>query len=114
MSYETRRSGVFMPILIGALVGNLVSGAIRGATDDTDIRIKGVQINNEQLYGQLSHGHEVGRLVLNDGPQTFTFQSRAQDGMPETCAGKYVVEANVAHVTGNLACTETVTVAHSS
>jgi hypothetical protein len=110
MSYESGRSSGAMPLLIGVLVGNLVSGAIHAGLDNTDARIKGVQINNEQLYGELTQAHTVDGLILNDSDHTFAFHSRTQDGQPESCKGSYDVENNIARVSGTLACTQTVAV----
>lgn len=110
MSYETGRSSGYMPLLIGLVVGNLVSGVIHAATNNTDARVRGVQINNEQLYGELSQAHTVDGLILNDGDHTFTFHSRTQDGQPESCSGKYDVQNDIARVSGTLACTQTVAV----
>lgn len=109
MSYESGRSG-YMPLMIGLVVGNLVGGLIHTALDNTGDRIKGVQINNEQLYGELSPAHTVDGLILNDSDHTFTFHSRTQDGQPESCKGSYDVQNNIARVSGTLACTQTVAV----
>lgn len=110
MSYETNRSSGAAPLLVGLVLGNLVGGLTHIALDNTDARVKGVQINNEQLYGELSQGHTVNGLILSDGDHTFTFHSRTQEGQPETCNGKYDVQNDIARVTGPLACTQTVSV----
>lgn len=101
-SGERRGSSAALSIALFAVAFNAGSLLAR-ALDNTEGKIRGAQITNEQLYDQLEPSHDLNHLIVDPSKHTFTFQEGA-----ENCAGKYEGDQQQAHVVGQLACTQEV------
>ena len=95
----------FFGLIVGMAIGN-ISHVV--SQSDNANKIRDTQIANEQVRDQLEQAHRVGQLVLDPEHKTFTFNSNAASGEPETCTGKYTEDNGTAHVTDDLSCTQTV------
>lgn len=113
MSYErsSNAADLIMPSLTAgvlAMVMMEIGIAVGEHKEHADTRVHDVQIANEQLRAQLTTGHTVNNLVLNDKGKTFTFRTTDTLNHPEICTGSYRLEKGNATLLGSLSCTQTV------
>lgn len=101
--------------MVGALLGFSLGINAMNITymifDDSDDRVREVQVYNEQLRPQLEVGERVvAHLRVDDQDRHFTFDSKSAQGAEQACKGSFKIEQGTATLAGKLSCTETVNV----
>ena len=105
MERERSSNGFMVGVLcfsLGLNLGNFIHAAI----DDSDERVKNIQMHSGQIHEQLSETYEdLGSLVLNDTENIFTFNINQGRDQEQTCEGSYEVNNGIATAIGDIACT---------
>lgn len=99
-------------VMVGFIAGLNLGNVLHQALDDSDERVKNVQVYNRQLQPQLEVGGKVvASLILNDDGEDFTFRSRSTEGIPQSCKGNYKLANSTATLAGKVTCSEVISVA---
>lgn len=104
---ERNRSPWIVPYLMGYIVGSVTQLAFRAASENDTVPVE--QIEQVQTYGyqiadELSTQFEsIEDLRLTVNGQDFEFNSTGR-----SCSGEYEVTNEVAMITGDITCSQTI------